>query len=163
MAVTKGKQRKAKQALDEKLKLSIPSRDLLEKLAIDCASKPSPDNTFQYAFAMSRSDDAAELKYACTILDGLVKEGYEHQVDCMVGAATALYLLDDFDEARARCEAILRTNPNNRDVADMHLASIEAAEVERERKVKKAAVEGTIGMAAVGLAVGVAGMLLKRR
>jgi len=57
----------------------------------------------------------------------------------------------------------LRSNPSNRDTAEMHLASIEAAEAERERKVKRAAVEGTIGMAAIGLVVGVAGMLLKKR
>mmetsp|Transcript_21783 Transcript_21783/g.25939 ORF Transcript_21783/g.25939 Transcript_21783/m.25939 type:complete len:164 (+) Transcript_21783:50-541(+) len=163
MAITKGKQRKAKEALDEKLSLSQPSRDLLETLAVDCASKPSPDNTFQYAFALSKSDNEAELKYAVTILDGLVKEGYEHQVDCMFGAATALYLLGEFEEGRARCEAILRTNPSNRDTAETHLACIEAAEAERERKAKRAAVEGTIGMAAVGLAVGVAGLLLKKR
>jgi len=100
MAITKGKQRKAKEALDEKLSLSQPSRDLLETLAVDCASKPSPDNTFQYAFALSKSDNEAELKYAVTILDGLVKEGYEHQVDCMFGAATALYLLGEFEEGR---------------------------------------------------------------
>lgn len=100
MAITKGKQRKAKATLDEKLSLSQPSRELLETLAVDCASKPSPDNTFQYAFALSKSDNEAELKYAVTILDGLVKEGYEHQVDCMFGAATALYLLEDFEEAR---------------------------------------------------------------
>jgi len=64
---------------------------------------------------------------------------------------------------KARCEAILRTNPSNRDTAETHLACIEAAEAERERKAKRAAVEGTIGMAAVGLAVGVAGLLLKKR
>jgi len=105
MAVTKVKQRKSKEALDEKLKLSTPSSELLEKLAIDCASKPSPNNTFQYAFALSKSDNEAELKYSCTILDGLVKEGYEHQVDCMFGAATALYLLGDFDESRVSLES----------------------------------------------------------
>jgi ferredoxin len=35
-----------------------------------------------------------------TILDGLVKEGYEHQMDCMYGAACALYLLGDYEKAR---------------------------------------------------------------
>ena len=29
-----------------------------------------------------------------------MKEGYEHQIDCMYGAATALYLLGDYAEAR---------------------------------------------------------------
>jgi fission 1 protein len=164
MVETKKKQRQAKKNLDEKLKFSTPDAKLLETLAVECAAKPSSDNTFQYAFALSRSaGNEAELKYACTILDGLVKEGYDHEVDCMHGAATALYLLRDYDGARARCEAILRSNPDSRNAAEMHLACIEAAEEERERKVKKAAVEGTLGMAAVGLAVGVAGLLLKRR
>ncbi len=33
----------------------------------------------------------------------------------------------------------------------------------KERKVKQKAVEGTVGVAAIGLALGVAGLLLKRR
>lgn len=138
-------------------------RDLLENLAVDCASKPSSDKTFQYAFALAKSDDPKELRYAVDILDGLVKEDYDHQIDCMYGAATALYLLEDYEGARARCEAILRSNPENRNTKELHLASIEGAEVVRDKKIKKAAVESTIGVAAVGLALGVAGLLLKKR
>jgi hypothetical protein len=48
--------------------------------------------------------EPSELRYAVSILDGLVKEGYEHQVDCMYGAATALYLLGDYQEARVRLQ-----------------------------------------------------------
>jgi len=100
MGKTKGTQRKAKASIDEKLALSTPSRELLESLAVECASKPSNDNTFQYAFALAKSDNVRELEYAVSILDGLVKEQYEFQVDCMYGAATALYRLGDYDEAR---------------------------------------------------------------
>lgn len=100
MGVTKGKQRKLKKSMDEKLALSRPPRELLESLAVDCASKPSSNSTFQYAFALAKSEDRNELKYAVSILDGLVNEGYEHQVDCMYGAATALYLMEDFEGAR---------------------------------------------------------------
>ena len=57
----------------------------------------------------------------------------------------------------------MRSNPDNRDTKELHLASIEGAEDLKERKMKKAAVESTIGVAAVGLAIGVAGMLLKKR
>mmetsp|Transcript_8632 Transcript_8632/g.10821 ORF Transcript_8632/g.10821 Transcript_8632/m.10821 type:complete len:164 (+) Transcript_8632:114-605(+) len=163
MGRTKNTQYKMKKHIDEKLSLSRPSRDLLENLAVECASKPSSDNTFQYAFALAKSDDPKELKYAVDILDGLVKEEYEHQVDCMYGAATALYLLQDFEAARARCEAILRTNPDSRNTKELHLASIEGEEEAKEKQLKKAAVEGTIGVAAVGLALGVAGLLLKKR
>ena len=102
MGKTQHKQREMKDHLDEKLSLSRPSRDLLENLAVDCASKPSSDKTFQYAFALAKSDDPKELRYAVDILDGLVKEDYDHQVDCMYGAATALYLLEDYEGARVR-------------------------------------------------------------
>ena len=40
---------------------------------------------------------------------------------------------------------------------------IEYAELEKESRIKKVARDGTIGMAAVGLAVEVAGILLKKR
>jgi len=50
----------------------------------------SPDRTFQYAFCLSKSLDKSELRYAITILDSLVKEGYEHQVDCMFGAVSRI-------------------------------------------------------------------------
>jgi hypothetical protein len=102
MGTNKHTQRKAKASVDEKLRLSTPSRDLLESLAVSCASKPSQDNTFQYAFALAKSDNTRELEYAVTILDGLIKEKYEYQIDCMYGAATALYRLKRYDEARVR-------------------------------------------------------------
>lgn len=103
MAVTKQSQRNAKVELDNKLRLSVPSREILEELAVACAKDPSPDNTFQYAFCLSKSQhEPTELRYAITILDGLVKEGYQHQTDCMYGAATALYLLGEYEQARVR-------------------------------------------------------------
>lgn len=67
---------------------------------VACAKDPSPDNTFQYAFCLSKSSERSELRYSITILDGLVKEGYEHQMDCMYGAACAFYLLEDYNRAR---------------------------------------------------------------
>jgi fission 1 protein len=100
MGTNKQTQRKAKASIDEKLRLSTPSRDLLESLAVSCASKPSQNSTFQYAFALSKSDNKRELEYAVSILDGLVKENYEFQLDCMYGAATALYRLEKYEEAR---------------------------------------------------------------
>ncbi len=67
------------------------------------------------------------------------------------------------NKKKARCEAILRTNPDSRDTKELHLASIEGEEELKEKQLKKAAVEGTIGVAAIGLALGVAGLLLKKR
>jgi fission 1 protein len=100
MVETKNAQKQAKEELDHKLSLAGPTRQILEDLAVACAKDPSPDNTFQYAFCLSKSTERSELRYAVTILDGLVKEGYEHQVDCMYGAACALYLLGEYDPAR---------------------------------------------------------------
>jgi high-affinity Fe2+/Pb2+ permease len=50
-----------------------------------------------------------------------------------------------------------------RDVAELHVAAIVAMEDEQEAKMKKAAIEGTIGVAAVGLVIGIAGMLLSKK
>ncbi len=105
MAKTSDRQKAAKADLDSKLVLSAPSRQLLEELAVECAKDPTNAHArFQYAFALSKSyQEPAELRYAVTILDGLVAEGYEHQVDCMYGAATALYLLGEYDACRVSC------------------------------------------------------------
>jgi mitochondrial fission 1 protein len=100
MGETKQTQLQAKADFENKVRLACPSREILEELAVACATNPTPDNTFQYAFCLSKSDEKTELRYAVTILDGLVREGYEHQVDCMYGSATALYLLGDYEEAR---------------------------------------------------------------
>ena len=106
MGETKRTQKKSKASVDEKLALAAPSRDLLETLAVQCAREPSHANTFQYAFALSQSRNKAELRYSISILDGLVKEGYTHQVDCMYGVATALYLLGEYEDARVRISII---------------------------------------------------------
>ena len=100
MGETKNAQKQAKEDLDHKLSLSKPGRQILEDLAVACAKDPSPDNTFQYAFCLSKSPEPSELRYSVAMLDGLVKEGYEHQYDCMYGAACALYLLGEYDKAR---------------------------------------------------------------
>jgi mitochondrial fission 1 protein len=104
MGTTANRQREAKRDMDHKLSLSTPDRSLLEELAVSCAANPSDTNaTFQYAFALSKSTEPSELRYAVNMLDSLVVEGkFEHQVDCMFGAATALYLLGDYAEARVR-------------------------------------------------------------
>ena len=100
MGETKNTQKITKAELDNKLRLVAPNREILEDLAVACAKNPSPDNTFQYAFCLSKSTEPSELRYSVSILDGLVKEGYEHQLDCMLGAAYALYLLGEYDKAR---------------------------------------------------------------
>ena len=109
MGTTKNRQKQAKAELDHKLLLAKPNRQILEDLAIACAKTPSQDNTFQYAFCLSKSAERSELRYSVQILDGLVKEGYEHQIDCMYGSACALYLLGEYDKARVR-STTLRPN-----------------------------------------------------
>ncbi|VEU35217.1 unnamed protein product [Pseudo-nitzschia multistriata] len=163
MGTTKNTQKTAKAELDQKLKLARPTRQILEDLAIACAKSPSEDNTFQYAFCLSKSSERSELRYAIQILDGLVKEGYEHQVDCMYGSACALYLLGEYDKARFRAENILRSHPESRLAREIHLSSIEAIEQEDKKKIKEAAIGGVTVAAAVGVAAGIASLLLTKR
>jgi mitochondrial fission 1 protein len=110
MGTTSNRQKEAKRHLDHKLSLSQPDRQLLEELAVACTQRSSPNSTFQYAFALSKSSEPSELRYAVNMLDGLVVDGFEHQVDCMYGAATALYLLGDYEDARVRFERLRGCN-----------------------------------------------------
>ena len=153
MRTTKQMQREKRRQLDEKLAFSFPTNDLLEELASKCTKDPSPDNSFQYAFALSKSKNPAELRYSISMLDSLVKNGYQHQVDCMYGSATAYYLLGEYDKTRSTCEAILRNRPENDAAAELHTASIAAKDEEDEKKATKIAVGGTVAVAAVGLAL----------
>lgn len=116
-----------------------------------------------------------------------MKEGYEHQIDCMYGAASALYLLEDYDKARVsrslrgvvfshilfsfvffaiqkeRCESILRSNPESRLAMELHLASIEAKEQRDAKKMKDAAIGSAVAMGALGVVGAVASVLLTKR
>mmetsp|Transcript_32626 Transcript_32626/g.49165 ORF Transcript_32626/g.49165 Transcript_32626/m.49165 type:complete len:163 (+) Transcript_32626:34-522(+) len=162
MGTTKQCQKKIKGELDNKLQLVAPSREILEELAVNAAKEGTPDATFQYAFCLSKSAEPTELRYAITILDGLVREGYEHQVDCMYGSACALYLLRDYDQARSRCESILRTRPESRLASELHLACIASQEQKEKEDVKKMATIGTVAVAAVGVAGVIASALMKK-
>lgn len=62
-----------------------------------------------------------------------------------------------------RCENILRSHPENPLAIELHLASIESAEMEDQRKVQKVATVGSTALAVVGIAAGVAGMMMKKR
>ncbi|KAL3944094.1 MAG: hypothetical protein SGBAC_001825 [Bacillariaceae sp.] len=163
MGVTKKKQQEAKSDTDQKFAMAQPNRQILEDLAVACAKDPSPDNTFQYAFCLSKSSERSELRYAISILDGLVKEGYEHQMDCMYGSACAFYLLEDYERCRERCENILRSNPESRLTMELHLACIESKEQKEAELVKKTAIGGAVAMGALGVAGAVASVLLTKR
>lgn len=154
MRTSKLAQRETKNQLDEKLALSYPSNDLLEDLASQYTKDPNPDNCFQYAFALSKSSNAGELRYSITMLNTLINNGYQHQVDCMYGTATAYYLLGNYDECRSLCEAILRTRPENVAASELHTASIAAKDEDDVKKAKHMALAGgAVGIAALGLAM----------
>lgn len=71
----------------------------------------------------------------------------------MIGSAQAHYLLKQYKQARSVAEAILRNHPDNALAGELHVASMVAMEEEDERKAKNVAVAGTIGIAAIGLAL----------
>lgn len=63
---------------------------------------------------------------------------------------------------QARCENILRSQPQSRIAKELHLASIEAEEQRNQENIKRAAIGSVAAAAAVGVAAGVIGLLLKR-
>lgn len=152
MRTSKNAQREARRHLDEKFASTSPSHELLEELATKCTSDPNPDNTFQYAFALSKSLQPSELKYSISMLNSLIKDGYQHQVDCMYGTATAHYLLGEYDVARLECEAILRSRPEHDAAAELHTACVAARDAKEEKMVGQIALGGTVAVAAIGLA-----------
>lgn len=163
MAVTQNRQKVAKAELDQNLDSARPSRDLLEALAIECSKDPKNQQAqFQYGFALSKSTEPSELRYAIGLLDSLVLNGFEYQIDCMYGSAVALYQLREYEEARSRCEAILRTSPDSRMAKELHLAAIESSEEQQRENLKKAAVGSLAVAVGVGL-VGLAGAILSKR
>jgi hypothetical protein len=160
MTTKKELQKESKKHLDEMLQLSSPSREVLEELAVACAKDANPDNAFQYAFALSKSTEKSELRYSVTILDGLLAEGYGYEMDCMYASATALYLLADYEESRARCESILRSHPEQPIAVELHRACIESIERRDAEKLKQAAIGGTAAVAVLGVMAGVASVIM---
>lgn len=57
----------------------------------------------------------------------------------------------------------MRANPDNVNTAELHLACMEGSDIEKDKKMKRAAIEGTVGVAAIGLALSVAGMMLGKK
>lgn len=62
-----------------------------------------------------------------------------------------------------RCEQILRSNPESRLAAELHLASIESKEQQDAKAVQDAAIGGAVAAVAAGVAIGVVRMLLTKR
>ena len=153
MRTSKQVQRETRRQLDEKLALQHPSNSLLDELSSKYTTDPTPDNSFQYAFSLCKSNDPNELKYSISILESLMNNGYEHEVDCMYGSAVAHYLLGEYDNCRSICEAILRNRPENDAVAELHSAAIAWKDEIDEKKARNIAVGGTVAIAVMGLAL----------
>lgn len=157
------KHHQARLAIDSKLKDAAPEQETLEALAVKCASSPSPDNTFQYAFCLTKSKSADERRYAITILDNLIKEGYEHQLDCIYGSAIASYLNKKYDDARKKCESILRSQPEHGPAAELHLACLDAIQEQEAKTIEKVVVGSSAAIAGVGLVLGIAGLVFGKK
>ena len=153
----------ARLAVNEKLAASVPSQATLEALAQKCASKPSIDATFEYAFCLTKSSSSEERRYSIKILRNLVNEGYAHQVDCIYGIAIALYLNGECDKARRECEAILRAEPEHLAATELHLACLDAISKEDAKQMEKMAVGAGVAVAGLGLAMGMAGLFFGKK
>lgn len=65
--------------------------------------------------------------------------------------------------SQLRAENILRSHPESRSAREIHLSSIEASEQRDKQKMKEAALGGVTVAAAVGVAAGIASLLLTKR
>jgi hypothetical protein len=63
---------------------------------------------------------------------------------------------------QARCEAILRTNPESRIAKELHLASIEAEEMKKQEQLKQAAIGSVAAAVGVGLVAITAALLTSK-
>jgi len=102
--------------------------------------------------------DEHELAYSIKLLDKLVDEGYDHQLDCMYGAAIACYKLKKYHDARGRCESILRNFPEHAATTELHLAVLDVIDEQQKKKTQDMVKGG--GLALVGTALAVAGGIL---
>ena len=57
----------------------------------------------------------------------------------------------------------MRSHPESRLARELHLSSIESSEQQDKRKMKEAAIGGVTIAAAVGVAAGIASLLLTKR
>lgn len=72
------------------------------------------------------------------------------------------FLVFPLSRNKTRCEAILRNQPQSRVAKELHLASMEAQEDREVKRMKQTAV-ASVGVAAVvGVAAGIAGLLMKK-
>jgi hypothetical protein len=72
-------------------------------------------------------------------------------------------LLKIIIKKKLRAENILRSHPESRLARELHLSSIESSEQQDKRKMKEAAIGGVTIAAAVGVAAGIASLLLTKR
>jgi len=88
-------------------------------------------------------------------------------IDDCLPVANILFLLmfspPKLSRFQFRAENILRSHPESRLARELHLSSIEAIEQEEKKRMKEAAIGGVTVAAAVGVAAGIASLLLAKR
>jgi len=151
----------ARKLFEETLEMEMSPPSLISDAALAYNTTPTPDSTFTYAFALSRSERDSERAYSIVLFDQLIADKYPHPIDCFYGKSVAFYLNKDYASARAGVESILRTNPGHQKARALHLASIAVMD-EREKNMNLAVGSGVLAIG-VGAAIGLAGIFLGKK
>ena len=98
----------ARKLFETTLEMEMSPPSLISDAALSYNENQTPDTTFTYAFALSRSQRDSERAYSIVLFDQLITDKYPHPIDCFYGKSVAFYLNKDYESARAGVEDILR-------------------------------------------------------
>jgi hypothetical protein len=156
--MTTGSLKQIRSTFETTLSNTLSPPSLISSLALTYNNSSTPDNAFQYAYALCKSSVSSERIYGIGLMDSLISSSYEHSSECMYSQACAAYLNEDYSGARTYAESVLRVNPRDEKMREVHLSAVER--VEEKEKQMNMAIGGGVVAVGVGLAVGILGLVL---
>jgi hypothetical protein len=147
--------------LEMKLSLEVSPRTLIHSTALAYNENPTPDNTFSYAYALSRSSVEADRRFGISLFSQLIGTQYSHALECLYSQSLAHYQNGDFAAARACAESILRSSPDHVAARQVHLASVDV--IDKNERDMNIAVGTSAVVMGISLVVGIASMLLSKK
>ena len=147
--------------LNLKLRLEVSPRTLIHSSALAYNDNATPDNTFTYAYALSRSSVESDRRHGISLFSQLIASNYPAALDCLYSQALAHYQNNDYSAARACAEAILRSSPDHAAARQVHLAAV--AVVDKQERDVNIAVGTSAVVMGIGLVVGIATILLTKK
>ncbi len=144
-----------------KLKLEVSPKDLINTTAIAYNSDQTPDSTFSYAYALTRSATEADRRFGISLFSQLISTNYPHALECLYSQSIAHFQNGDYALARSCSEAILRSSPDHSAARVVHIAAVHV--IEKNERDMNIAVGTSAVVMGLGLVVGLAVSLLGKK